>query len=180
MNPLRIQPYEPGPAAFRAYDSRWPQVAALLIEAIESQDARLDAEHIGSTSVPECGGKGVIDLIVTYLEGDLEVAKSALAKLGFHPQHGREPFPETRPMREGSVTTLGATFRVHAQVIVRNGEEHRGLLAFRDALRSDRKLRLAYESEKQRILAAGVTDSLDYCNAKGEFITSTLGAIPKP
>jgi GrpB-like predicted nucleotidyltransferase (UPF0157 family) len=180
VNALRIQPYAPGPAAFRAYDSRWPQVAALLIEAIESQDARLSAEHIGSTSVPECGGKGVIDLIVTYREGDLEAAKFALAALGFHPQHGRDPFPETRPMREGSVTALGATFRIHAHVIVRDGEEHRGLIAFRDALRNDRDLRVAYESEKQRILAAGVTDSLDYCYAKGEFITSTLAAISKP
>jgi len=180
VNALRIQPYEPGPAAFRVYDSRWPQVAALLIEAIESQDVRLRAEHIGSTSVPECGGKGVIDLIVTYDGGDLEVAKSALAKLGFHPQHGREPFPETRPMREGSVEALGTIFRIHAHVIVRDGDEHRGLIAFRDALRSDQELRMAYESEKQRILRAGVTDSLDYCHAKGEFIASTLAAISKP
>jgi GrpB-like predicted nucleotidyltransferase (UPF0157 family) len=179
MSTVRIQPYEIKPAAFLVYDERWPRVAAILIEAIESQDSRLRAEHIGSTSVPECGGKGVIDLIVTYADGDLEVAKAALAKLGFQPQHGRDPFPESRPMREGSVTALGSTFRIHAHVIERDGEEHRQLVAFRDALRGDPSLRHAYETDKQRILASGVTDSLDYCYAKGEFITSTLSVIAK-
>ena len=179
MSTIRIQPYEVHPAAFLAYDERWQRVAAILIDAIESQDARLRAEHIGSTSVPECGGKGVIDLIVTYANGDLDVAKAALAKLGFHAQGGRDPFPESRPMREGSVTTLGSTFRIHAHVIERDGEEHRRLVGFRDALRSDASLRRAYEADKQRILAAGTTDSLDYCNAKSEFITSALSAIAK-
>jgi GrpB-like predicted nucleotidyltransferase (UPF0157 family) len=176
---IRIQPYEVRPAAFLVYDERWPRVAALLIDAIEGQDHRLRVEHIGSTSVPECGGKGVIDLIVTYANTDLDVAKAALAKLGFHAQSGRDPFPESRPMREGSVTTLGSTFRIHAHVIERNGEEHRRLVGFRDALRGDPSLRRAYEADKQRILAAGITDSLDYCHAKNEFITSTLSVIAK-
>ncbi|HYK17793.1 MAG TPA: GrpB family protein [Bryobacteraceae bacterium] len=179
MSTVRIQPYEVKPAAFLLYDERWPRVASILIEAIENRDPLLRAEHVGSTSVPECGGKGVIDLVVTYTNGDLDVAKAALAKLGFQPQHGRDPFPESRPMREGCLTTLGSIFRVHVHVIERDCEEHRQLVAFRDALRSDPSLRRAYEADKQRILASGVTDSLDYCYAKGEFITSTLSVIAK-
>jgi GrpB-like predicted nucleotidyltransferase (UPF0157 family) len=179
MTALRIHPYEAGPAAFHVYDPRWPQAAALLIESIERQEARLRADHIGSTSVPECGGKGVIDLAVTYLTGDLEIAKSALAALGFQPQTGGDPFPETRPMREANVSAFGSRFNVHAHVIVRHGEEHGTLLAFRDALRRDAELRLGYEAEKQRILAAGITDRLQYCNAKGEFITATLATLPR-
>jgi len=179
MSAIRIQPYEVRPAAFHEYDPRFPRVAALLKETIESEDARLFVEHIGSTSVPGCGGKGVIDLVVTYAEGDLDAAKSALARLGFHAQSGREPFPESRPMREGSVNVFGEMFRIHAHVIVRDSEEHQRLAAFRDALRADPRLRMTYEADKQRILASGVTDSLDYCNAKSDFITSTLAAIVK-
>ncbi|HMD50472.1 MAG TPA: GrpB family protein [Bryobacteraceae bacterium] len=179
MSSVRIQPYQAQPARFHAYDPRYPEVAALLIEAIESQDRRLRVEHIGSTSVPECGGKGVLDLIVTYAEGDLEIAKSALSKLGFHAQGGRDPFAESRPMREGSVTALGSNFRIHAHVIVRDGEEHQRLAGFRDALRNDARLRLAYEADKKRILDAGIDDTLDYCNAKTEFIASTLAAIAR-
>ena len=177
---LRIELYTPQPAAFCIYDPRWADVAALLIDAIERRERRLHVDHIGSTSVPECCGKGVIDLAVTYTEGDLEIAKGALDGLGFQRQHGRDPFPETRPMREGSVTALGSTFNIHAHVIVRDGEEHRQLCGFRDALRRDPALRRAYESEKQRIIAGGTTDSLEYCYAKGEFITRALETISKP
>jgi GrpB-like predicted nucleotidyltransferase (UPF0157 family) len=179
MSALRIQRYEAQPLAFRAYDPRWAEVAALLIQTIENQEPRLHVDHMGSTSVPECRGKGVIDLAVTYLDGDLENAKAALDGLGFQRQHGRDPFPETRPMREGSVTAFGETFNVHAHVILRDGEEHRELLGFRDALWRDPALRHAYESEKERIIASGTTDSLEYCYAKGAFIAQTLEAIGK-
>lgn len=179
MSAPSIQHYEPQPAVFRAYEPRWAEVAALLIQVIESREPRLHVDHIGSTSVPECRGKGVIDLAVTYLEGDLENAKAALDGLGFQRQRGRDPFPETRPMREGSLTVLGATFNVHAHLIPRDGEEHRELLGFRDALRRDPDLRRAYESEKERIIASGTTDSLEYCYAKGAFIAQALEAIGK-
>ena len=177
MSAIRIERYEAQPASFREYDSRWAEVAALLIEAIEAQDERVRVEHIGSTSVPGLGGKGVIDLAVTYVGGDLEAAKAALAALGFQPQGGRDPFPESRPMREASVTALGLKLNVHAHVIAREGDEHRQLLGFRDRLRRDADLRGAYEADKQRILASGVTDSLEYCYAKEAFIQSALSAI---
>ncbi len=38
-----------------------------------------------------------------------------------------------------------------------------------------RTLRRAYESEKERIIGGGTTDSLEYCYAKGEFITQGAG-----
>lgn len=180
MSALRIDRYERQPAAFRAYDPRWAEVAASLIQIVENQEPGLRVDHIGSTSVPGCHGKGVIDLAVTYLEGDLEVAKAALDGLGFQRQHGRDPWPETRPMREGSVIVFGETFNVHAHVILRDGEEHGELVGFRDTLRRDPNLRRAYESEKERIIASGTTDSLEYCYAKGAFIAQALQTIGKP
>jgi len=77
-------------------------------------------------------------------------------------------------MRAASVSALGGIFRIHAHVIERNREEHRELIGFRDALRRDSKLRSAYESTKQQILASGITDSLDYTKAKGSFIIAML------
>ena len=65
MSTFRIQLYESRQAVFSAYDPRSAEVAALLIHAIEERNQRLRADHIGSTAVPECRGKGVIDLAVT-------------------------------------------------------------------------------------------------------------------
>ena len=171
---MKIGIYEPSDAIYSPYDPRSPEVAALLAESIRERDARISVDHIGSTSIPGCGGKGIIDLAVTYEPGGLASTGDALDALGFQRQTGRDPFPETRPMRVGSISALGRNFRIHAHVIERNGEEHRGLIGFRDTLRQDATLRVAYEQRKQQILANGVTDSLDYCEAKGSFITTTL------
>src|SRR2546429_5977343 len=91
--------YQHAAATFADYDPRAPKVAQLLIDAIQQLDPRIGVEHIGSTAVPGCRGKGVIDLGVTYVAGDLESAKAAVDALGFQKQAGRDPWPETRPMR---------------------------------------------------------------------------------
>ena len=174
---LDLRPYEDCPAAFAPYDHRAPAVASLLAQAIQQQDPRLLVDHIGSTSVPGCAGKGNIDLAVTYLEGDLDQAKAALRALGFQPQCGRDPFPESRPMRVATISALDGLFRIHAHVIQRNGPEHLELIGFRDALRRDPELRAAYEQTKAGIIRKGITDSLDYCNAKSAFIAAALAKI---
>ncbi len=150
---FEVRKYESAAAIFADYDPRAPKMAQLLIDAIQHRDRRLAVDHIGSTAVPGCRGKGIIDLAVTYADGDLESAKEALDALGFQKQSGREPFPETRPMRVAAVSAFSGSFQVHAHVIERNGPEHRELVAFRDALRRDSKLRSAYEKTKQQILA---------------------------
>jgi GrpB-like predicted nucleotidyltransferase (UPF0157 family) len=180
MKPFEIGKYESAAASFADYDPRAPKIAQLLLDAIEQRDPRLAVEHIGSTAVPGCRGKGVIDLAVTYTAGDLEPAKQALDTLGFQKQTGRDPWPETRPMRVASVFALGGSFQIHAHVIERDGAEHRELIAFRDALRHDAELLNAYERTKEQILARGITDSLDYSNAKHSFITGIVSRLRQP
>ncbi len=177
MNSLHIGIYDPSVAIFLDYDPRSPEVAAMIAAAVQNRQPRAQVDHIGSTAIPGCRGKGIIDLAVTYAAGDLEITKAALDSLGFQRQTGRDPFPETRPMRVGSLQAFGATYRIHAHVIERDGEEHRGLIRFRNAMRADPALREAYESAKQSILARGITDSLEYCYAKEAFITQVLSKL---
>src|SRR5437899_3256428 len=96
-----ILKYSLSPAEFVAYDPEVAEVAGLLRGAIQSGEARVRVEHIGSTSVPGCGGKGIVDLAVLYPEGLLARARDVLDGLGFQKQDGPEPFPESRPMRVG-------------------------------------------------------------------------------
>ena len=178
---FEVAKYEHGAATFADYDPRAPKVAQRLIDAIQQHAPRIAVDHVGSTAVPGCRGKGVIDLGVTYALRDLESAKAAVDALGFQKQSGREPWPETRPMRVASVIALGGSFQVHAHVIERDGTEHRELIAFREALRGDPQFRSAYEKTKEEILARGITDPLDYSNAKSSFITMALaGAGLRP
>jgi predicted amidohydrolase/GrpB-like predicted nucleotidyltransferase (UPF0157 family) len=162
--------------AFRLYDPQSPLVAASLISAMESIDARVKVEHIGSSSVPGCGGKGYIDLLVTYPEGELEAAKQVLATLGFQHQSNRDPFPESRPMRIAGVTHNGTVYPIHAHVVCASTNEVDDLLSFRNRLRSDESLVRAYEAEKKRILSEGVVDGVDYAERKGTFVQGVLGS----
>jgi mannose-6-phosphate isomerase-like protein (cupin superfamily) len=66
-------------------------------------------------------------------------------------------------------------------VRVLNSPEVAELRSFRDRLRGDPALLAQYVALKRRIIAEGVTDSLDYSIRKSEFIASILrdGMIPK-
>ena len=174
MRPINL--YNPGPVSCRPYDPRAPLAARRLGELIRGRAPEVLVEHIGSTSVPGCEGKGYIDLLVLYPDGSLEAAKDALAALGFQPQTSRDPFPEERPMRVGSFTFEGHDYPVHAHVVNRDSAEAGQLIWFRERLRSDASLREQYVAEKRRILAAGATDQLDYCVSKGTFVERTLAA----
>ena len=165
-----ILAYQDADAECREWDPSTIEVAGRLAREINAQAPSLTIEHIGSTAVPGCAGKGVIDLLVLYPAGEIELARNALDSLGFQRQTGRDPFPEDRPMRVGAIDQDGRLFRIHAHVVCQDSAEAAGLIDFRDRLRSDPGLVADYVAEKRRILAAGLTDSLDYCLEKGKFI----------
>lgn len=169
-----ILPSNERPAAYREYDPRAPQVAAHVASAINKQLPGVIVEHIGSTAVPGCGGKGVIDLMLLYHQGQLEEAKAALAVLGFQPQSTRDPFPETRPMRVGAIEFDGSIFGLHIHVIHIDSEEVKQLRSFRERLRADPQLLAGYLARKRQILAAGINDPIDYSIEKGSFIQAEL------
>ena len=86
---VAIREYIEQPPTFHDYDPQASAVGQALICAIASTDRRLRIEHVGSSSVKGCGGKGYIDLLVLYPAGQLDVAKQALAALGFQRQQSR-------------------------------------------------------------------------------------------
>jgi len=165
-----IEKYPELPARWVPYDTRFPVVAARVTSLVHEHMPSLTVEHIGSTAVPGCGGKGVVDVMVVCAPECFEPTKDVLAALGFQPQSTRDPFPESRPMRVGTLRHEGQLFRIHAHVLTLGAPEAGRLVAFRDRLRADPAFRAEYEACKQAILAAGVTDSLAYSEAKARFI----------
>ena len=131
-----IEAYHQMPAACREHDPRAMDVARQVGSLIESHLPGVVVEHVGSTSVPGCAGKGVVDLMVLYPSGGLPAVRDKLDELGFQRQTTRDPFPEERPMRTGSVDHDGTRFRLHAHVIAADcarGDRIAGLPARRPA-----------------------------------------------
>jgi GrpB-like predicted nucleotidyltransferase (UPF0157 family) len=171
---LTIGPYEKRQPVCQDYDGRAAEVAQQVAASIRSHLPGITVEHIGSTAVPGCAGKGIVDLMLLYPDGQLAAARGILDALGFQRQTGRDPFPEDRPMRRGSVVYDGTTFLLHVHVIAASSPEAEELRRFRDQLRADSDLVASYVATKKAILAGGVTDSVDYAEQKGGFVQRAL------
>jgi len=155
-------------------DARAPEVARRVTDLICERMPSLVVEHIGSTAVPSCAGKGIIDLMVLYPEGQLEATRNVIDSLGFQRQEFGDPFPEERPMRVGSIRHSGTAFRVNVHVIAASSPEVSDLLDFRDRLRENPALIAEYVARKQELVSSGIVESPDYARHKGSFIRSVL------
>ncbi len=169
-----IEPYLYPPAACDDYDPYAPTVAALVAGLITRRLPALSVEHIGSTSIPGCAGKGVVDLMVLPPPGHLEAAKRLLADLGFQPQPNANPHPESRPCRVGTIWYEGRPFRLHVHVIPPQSPEIEQQRAFRARLRADPQMVATYVAHKRAAIAAGHTDAARYNAGKESFIASVL------
>jgi GrpB-like predicted nucleotidyltransferase (UPF0157 family) len=169
-----IEAYEHHDAVCVEHDPATAEVAAHVAHLLRARMPSLRVEHVGSTAVPGCAGKGIVDIAVLYPAGELAAARALVDSLGLQRQPQREPFPEERPMRVGALRRAGRTYYLHVHVVSADAVEAANLLGFRDRLRSDPALRDAYVALKRAVLAAGVTDSLAFSYAKSEFIRARL------
>lgn len=120
-----VGPYAIRPTACRDYDPRAVVVARHIAALVSNH--QVYAEHVGSTSVPGCAGKGIIDLMIPVPDGEMNKVKKLLDQLGFQHQTGQDPFPEDRPMRVGAWEYDGETFLLHVHVIPDNSPEVDGM-----------------------------------------------------
>ena len=167
--------YELRPLACEDYDPRAADVARQVAAVMAPHLAGLRVEHVGSTAVPGCAGKGIVDLLIAAGKDDMDRVKALSDRLGFQHQPGPDPFPEDRPMRVGAWDHDGETFLLHVHVIPADSPEVDEMRFFRTCLRGDPELARAYVARKRRILDSGVTDRLEYVRQKGEFIKEVLG-----
>jgi GrpB-like predicted nucleotidyltransferase (UPF0157 family) len=172
----RILPYSVSRTAYIDYDPHAVDVAREVGDLLEDAAPGVKVEHIGSTAIPGCAGKGIVDLMALYPPGQLGVTREALDKLGFQRQKAGHIFPEERPMRVGAIDYDGRRYRLHVHVIAENSPEVASLRRFRDVLRRDPSLANDYQARKIAILEAGVSRPEDYTHAKGKFIEAVIGS----
>jgi GrpB-like predicted nucleotidyltransferase (UPF0157 family) len=171
--PIRPYLYPSPPPALRPWNPRAPEVAARVVALIAAQLPDTRIEHVGSSSVPGCAGKGILDLVIPYRDdAHLGAINDALFGLGLGRQRNRDPFPKTRPMRIGAIDHEGETYLLHVHVVPENTHHLDELIDFRDRLRADPALVEKYVAAKRAILDAGVREGDDYAERKGKFIAA--------
>jgi GrpB-like predicted nucleotidyltransferase (UPF0157 family) len=159
---------------FRPYDPRCPEVAALVAGIIQTGLPDVTVEHVGSTAIPGCDGKGVIDLLLLYPAGRIEAARDHLDAIGFQRHTGPNAFPEERPVRIGTIGYGGTAFRLHVHVVAEDSPEATEQRHFRDTLRSDAQLRDEYVARKRAIALSGIASGDQYVEAKDPFIRQVI------
>ena len=172
-----IEPYIRHPVEFREYDPCYPEVAQYVSSLIHARLPTVVVEHMGSTAVPGCPGRGAIDLMVLYTTEPIETLLAGLDELGFQWVQRANALPDQWPKGAGAVTYQGTQFQLHIHVHPADHPVVAERRAFRDRLRADPELLAAYVAKKREILAAGVTDPIAYTSAKGDFVQQVNTAI---
>ena len=172
MNP--IAPYPRLPVELQPYDARAPGVARFVSGLIQAALPDVTVEHVGSTAIPGCAGRGVVDLMILYSHSPLEPILVGLETLGFQWVQRDPAGPDDWPKGAGAVDYQGHTFRLHIHVQPRDHPSVAEKRAFRDRLRRDPELRAAYVARKQAILNAGTTEPIAYTAAKADFVYQAM------
>src|SRR5688572_19790484 len=116
--PISPYPFPSPQPALRPWNPGAPPAADHVISLIVERLPGTTVEHVGSSAVPGCAGKGYLDLAIPYRDDThLAAINEALFALGFGRQRNRDPFPETRPMRTGAFDHEGETFLLHVHVV---------------------------------------------------------------
>jgi GrpB-like predicted nucleotidyltransferase (UPF0157 family) len=161
-----IGPYSYPDAVYRDYDPRAAQVARRVAELIVSRLPAVSVEHIGSTAVEGCAGKGIVDLMCLYEGEALESVTAALHELGFQNPFPRLPISAERPMFVGSFGLGGSLFQLHLHILSAGGWAEKILRRHCAEFRAYPELREEYMAAKRDIIAAGITEPVQYTREK--------------
>jgi GrpB-like predicted nucleotidyltransferase (UPF0157 family) len=158
----------------RPWDPRGPAAANSVIRILQAALPGIKIEHVGSTAVPGCAGKGILDLMLLIPVGRLSEACAVIDGMGFQHQSGGKRHPDDRPMREGSFTFDGSVFQLHVHLIPESSAEVDRLRKFRDRLAANPELVALYIEQKRRLIDAQISDRSTYTLGKKNFIESVL------
>lgn len=161
------------------YDPGWPAAASRLAEELlavcgpAGAGAITGVEHIGSTSIPGCAAKPVIDLMpaLVNFEAGLDCVEP-LAALGYD-YRGEYGLPRRHYFsRRADASTVGLDEHVHMYT---PGEgQWDDQLAFRDYLRAHDEARDEYVALKRVLAERHPHDGQAYADDKSEFVQRIL------
>jgi GrpB-like predicted nucleotidyltransferase (UPF0157 family) len=170
------------PIAIGGYDPTWPDRFAEQQSALTELLAPWltgPVQHVGSTSVPGLRAKPIIDMLAPVRS--LPEAREAVPLLA---RHDWWFWPED-PAATYRLWFLrpAPVKRTHQLQVIEHDDPHAAaLLGFRDALRSDARLRREYVELKEELARTHAGNRNAYTNAKGDFVRHVLkhAGLPVP
>lgn len=160
---------------FFPYSKDYPkmfQKEKRFLSKLFSPIKKKEIQHIGSTSVPNLGGKKIIDVIIVVEKKNIKKSKDLLKRGGFvyhHTMKRKRSFHYKYYLNKSKEPML-----VHLHLTYFGSGEIEKALAFRDYLKKFSKVRKDYESIKRSASKLHSNDGKKYVAFKLDFVESTL------
>ncbi len=135
-------------------------------------DSVVKIEHIGSTSIPNLGGKGIIDIAVGVLKSKFTEAKKKLEEAGYE-------FREKASCQERLFFRIDYSYgnavrRVHVHLVKFNSQDWKEMIGFRDYLLRHPEDVERYAKIKKEAVKKAFGDGKKYRRYKEKFIQNIL------
>ncbi|MEK6958787.1 MAG: GrpB family protein [archaeon] len=160
---------------FNKYSSSYPKLFAAqkrFISKVLSSVPKKEIHHIGSTSVPNLGGKKVLDVLVIVEKKHFSKSKKLLHNFGYEYDHtmaGKRHFH-----KKYYVDYLGVPRLVHLHLTYFGSGAKEVALAFREYLKHHKKTRVEYAKIKREASKRYSFEGKKYSKHKLSFLKSTL------
>lgn len=143
-----------------------------FLSKLFSQVKKKEIYHIGSTSIPNLGGKRVIDIIIVVEKKDKKKSKTLLKKGGFVFDH---TFKKKRSFfYKYYLNELNKPILVHLHLTFFGSGEIEKALAFRDYLKEFPNVRKQYEAIKKKASLLHSNDGKKYVGYKLGFVKDIM------
>jgi GrpB-like predicted nucleotidyltransferase (UPF0157 family) len=158
---VRLEAYKPEWARF------YEQEKARLQDALG--DRVLDIQHVGSTAIPGCSAKPILDIAIA-----VENFEQAFACVPLIEQLGYEFMGEMGISRRHYFVKRDPRSTHHIHMLEQGSAEYQAHLLFRDYLCAHPEEVKQYEALKQHLAERYPADREAYTEGKAEFITQIL------
>lgn len=167
---------------FKPYSNIFPTLFLVenerICRALKKLKVEVLIEHVGSTAIPNLGGKGIIDIAIEADDEVLTQISTELKKLGytFHEQWStpeRLFFKAHLPDSEEDIRSY------HIHLISKGSPEWNNLIAFRDYLIENKEIAANYAELKKLAAEEARSDGEKYRKLKEPMITEILKIISR-
>lgn len=131
-------------------------------------------EHVGSTAVPNLGGKGIIDIFIATENKNLKRISKDLISAGYKYRPKGSKLVGHLYFRKDLPDVIEKTRRYHVHLNNYDAEDYKEAIIFRDYLRKHKEELIKYADIKKKAIKEGKHDTHSYLEAKNPIIQEIL------
>jgi len=158
---------------FKKYDKNYKKLfQSEKIKLKKILGSLIDIEHIGSTSVPGLGGKGIIDILVSTARESIFSAKKKMEKAGY--EFREVASTKSRLFFRRDYKRGGKIRRVHLHLVKFGGKDYAMAIGFRNYLIKYPEITKKYVLLKKDAVKKAKGDGKLYRKYKNGFIAKIV------